>query len=48
MQEKRAATAGLAPVQGVTQFEAVFQGDYEYASGNGVKIPFKGKVTIVP
>jgi len=33
---------------GVTQFEAQFQGDYEDSSGSGVKIPFKGKVTIVP
>lgn len=33
---------------GVTQFEAVFQGDYEDASGSGVKIRFKGSVKIVP
>jgi hypothetical protein len=32
---------------GVTQFEAVWEGDFEDASGNGVKIQFRGRVRIV-
>lgn len=38
----------MAVQTGVTRFQVVFQGDYQDASGNGVKIPFNGKITVVP